>query len=71
VTTLPEDIDVRLARVEEMVKMILQSIGKIEKNDYTERILKLENQMAVIKWLGGAAWAVALILIGVLAKEVM
>lgn len=65
---LPEDIEVRLARVEEKID---QLINTIVKGQMVERIIKLEQQMGVIKWAGGACFSILLILLGILFERVM
>jgi hypothetical protein len=58
----------RLARIEAQLQEIYRALmdGKL-----TERVIKLESQMSVLKWAASSAWAVALSLIGYLFKKVM
>jgi hypothetical protein len=68
VPIMPEDLEVRLARVEEKID---QLINTIIKGQTVERIIKLEQQMGVLKWVGGALFSILLIFISILAEKVM
>lgn len=63
-----ESLDVRMARIEEAINVVRAAIvdGRM-----VERLICLEQQMSVIKWIGGAGWALTLVLVGVLAKELI
>jgi hypothetical protein len=80
-TVLPvtaESTDVRLARMEEKIDFLIENI-KDQKAEYASlnaRVVVVERKLdkhsstfAVIGWVGGAAWAVILLLLSVFFRR--
>lgn len=70
-----ESLEVKVARIETKMEDLTKTVEKLvtllENSQYEKRISQLEFQMSILKWIGGTAFSVVLLVLGVLLKKVM